>query len=125
MPAQPDYSCTHRGRRYKAGGAQNALRNSFAPQAPTEYIIRVRPIVGSRRGCRTLWFSRVRVLLRCVTLCGAITDAEISTSSSSVVTNGASRQIILGDVPHSFRMPFFQQKKMRNTRNPRTCLVVT
>src|SRR5713101_6415094 len=89
MPAQPDYSCTHRGRRYKAGGAQNALRNSFAPQARTEYVIRVRPIVGSRRGCRTLWFSRVRVFLRCVTLRGAITDAEISTSSPSVVTAGA------------------------------------
>jgi len=35
------------------------------------------------------------------------------------------RQIILGDVPHSFRMPFFRQKKMRNTRNRSTCLVVT
>src|SRR6266849_9375605 len=71
-----------------------------------EYIIRVRPIVGSRRGWRTLWFSRVRVLLQCVTLCGAIADAEISPSSSSVVTSGASRQVILGDVPHSVRMPF-------------------
>ena len=56
----------------KAGGSQNALLSAFAHQVPTEYIIRVRPIVGSRRGCRTLWFSRVRVLLRCVTLCGAI-----------------------------------------------------
>src|SRR5712692_53858 len=70
----------------RAGGAQNALRNSVAHQARTEYIIRVRPIVGNRCGCRTLWFSRVRVFLRCVTLCGAITDAEISTSSPSVVT---------------------------------------
>ncbi len=94
-------------------------------QARMEYIIRVRPIVGSRRGCRTLWFSSVRVFLRRVTLCGAITDAEISNSSTSVVTSGASRQIIPGDVPHSFRMPFFQQKKMRNARNRSTCLVVT
>src|SRR5713226_6763287 len=91
----------------RAGGAQDVLRNSFAHQARTEYSIRVRPIVGGGCGCRTLWFSRVRVFLRCVTLCGAITDAEISTSSPSLVTVAASRQIILSDVPRSFRMPSF------------------
>ena len=35
------------GRCSGAGGAQNGLRNSVVRQARTEYIIRVRPIVGS------------------------------------------------------------------------------
>src|SRR6266849_4607168 len=34
-------------------------------------------------------------------------------------------EIILGNVPHSPRIPSPQQKKMRNTRNRSTCLVVT
>jgi hypothetical protein len=36
----------------RAGGAQNVLHRALAHQARMEYIIRVRPIVGSRRGCR-------------------------------------------------------------------------
>ncbi len=37
--------------------------------------------------------------------------------SPSVVASGASPPIMLGDLPRSFRMPFFRQKKMRKTRS--------
>ncbi len=94
-------------------------------QARTEYFIRVRPTIGGRCGCRNPLVFKGAAVRRCVTLCGALTDAEISTSSSSVVTDGASRQLILGEVSCSFRMPSFQQKKMRNTTNRSTSLVVT